>query len=356
MAALTGHTRDIGLLLTESTTYNEPYHVARQFASLDHLSGGRAGWNVVTSGTPEESVNFGQDQHMDHDLRYQRAEEFFDVVTGLWDSWEEDAFTRDKTTGRYFDPERMHALNYKGRFLSVAGPLTVSRSPQGRPLIAQAGSSDVGRRFAAKVADVIYTMQPTLELGRKFYSEVKGLVSDAGRPPDEVKVLPALVTVVGTSQAEADDRLAQLDELVDPVIGLEQLRSLIDMDLSSFPLDGPVPEVPETKLGSKTRQRFFLDKARRENLTVRQLMQHAARTGAIAAGPMELADYIEEWLVADAADGFNITFADTSSSLDNFVNLVIPELQRRGVFHQDYEGSTLRENLGIPEPGNRYAR
>jgi FMN-dependent oxidoreductase (nitrilotriacetate monooxygenase family) len=355
MAALTGYTEKIGLLLTESTTYNEPYHVARQFASLDHLSGGRAGWNVVTSGTPEESVNFGQEQHMDHDLRYQRAEEFFDVVTGLWDSWEEEAFTRDKQSGIYFDPERMHALNFKGRFLSVAGPLTVSRSPQGRPVIAQAGSSEVGRRFAAKVADVIYTMQPTLELGRKFYSEVKELVSDAGRPPDEVKVLPALVTVIGSTQAEADDRLGMLDGLVDPVIGLEQLRSLIDMDLSSFPLDGPVPEVPETKLGSKTRQRFFLDKARRENLTVRQLMQHAARTGALAAGPMEIADHIEEWLVADAADGFNITFADTSSSLENFVNLVIPELQRRGLFHQDYEGSTLRENLGIPEPGNRYA-
>ncbi len=354
MAALSACTERIGLLLTASTTYNEPFHVARKLASLDHLSGGRAGWNVVTSGTPAESVNFGFDEHMDHALRYERGAEFFDVVTGLWDSWEDDAFVRDKASGTYFTLDKLHQLDHRGRFLSVAGPLTVSRPPQGHPLIAQAGSSPVGRAFAARIADVIYTLQSDLGQARAFYREVKELVAAAGREPEQVKVMPALIAVVGRTQGEADERLARLDALVDPAVGMAQLRSLIETDLSGHPLDGPVPEIPQTELGSRTRQQYFVDKARAEQLTIRQLMQVAARTGAIAGGPQEIADHIEAWVEAEAADGFNVTFADASDSLGHFVDLVVPELQRRGVFHADYEGRTLRDSLGIPRPANRF--
>jgi FMN-dependent oxidoreductase (nitrilotriacetate monooxygenase family) len=354
MSALSMCTERIGLLCTASTTYNEPFHVARQFASLDHLSGGRAGWNVVTSGTPGESSNFGREKHMDHSLRYERGQEFFDIVTGLWDSWEDDAFHREKASGLYFDPEKLHQLDYVGEHLAVAGPLNISRPPQGHPLIAQAGSSEVGRAFAARNADVIYTLQTDLGRAQAFYAEVKDQVAAAGREPEHVKVLPALILVVGRSQADADEKLARLDELVDPEVGMEQLAALIEADLSDLPLDAPVPEIAESERGAKTRQAYFLELARRDNLTIRQLMQVAARTGAIAGSAQTIADRIEEWVVARGADGFNITFADTSDSLDVFVDEVIPELQRRGVFHDDYRGSTLRESVGIPRPAGRY--
>jgi FMN-dependent oxidoreductase (nitrilotriacetate monooxygenase family) len=354
MAALTGATERIGLMLTASTTYNEPYHVARQFASLDQISGGRAAWNVVTSGTPGESRNFGRDAHMAHADRYERGSEFFDAVTGLWDSWEDDAFLRDKASGVYFDASKLHTLDYTGQYLSVAGPLTVSRSPQGRPVIAQAGSSDVGLAFAARVADVIYTMQSDITQARSFYADVKHMIAESGRAPEDVKILPALILLVGRTDSEAAEKMARLDALVEPNVGFEQLTALIDMDLSGYPLDGPVPAVPETQLGTKTRQKYFLDMARRDNLTVRELMAVAARVGAIAGGPESIADRIEEWVSAEAADGFIITFSDTSDSLDLFVDLVIPELQRRGIFHNDYSGPTLRENLGLPWPVNRF--
>ncbi len=356
MAALTGFTEHIGLLLTASTTYNEPYHVARQFASLDHLSNGRAGWNVVTSGTPAESKNFGRETHMEHDVRYERGAEFFDIVTGLWDSFEDDAFIRDKETGEYFDVDKMHTLGHRGHHLSVEGPLTIARPVQGRPVIAQAGSSGVGQAFSARIADVIYTLQADIGQARAYYDTIKGLVDEGGRDPQHVKVLPALISVLGRTQAEADERLAELDALVEPAVGLEQLGSLIEADLSGCPLDGPVPEVAETQLGSKTRQKYFLDLARRDGLTVRQLMQVAARTGARAFSPQAMADHLEEWILGGAADGFNLTFADTTSSLDVFVDEVVPELQRRELFHLDYRGTTLRENLGIPRPANRFTR
>ncbi|MBS1888543.1 MAG: LLM class flavin-dependent oxidoreductase [Actinobacteria bacterium] len=355
MSALSTQTERIGLILTESTTYNEPFHVARQFASLDHLSDGRAGWNVVTSGTPAESLNFGREEHMDHDLRYRRGEEFFEIVTGLWDSWDDDAFLRDKESGVYFHPEAVHQLDHRGEFLSVAGPLNVARPIQGRPLIAQAGSSPVGRAFAARIADAIYTLAADFDKGREFYEEIKGLASDAGRDPAAVKVMPAMIAVVGRTQAEAEERMERLDSLVVPEVGMAQLESILEFDFSGHDLDGPVPEVPETKLGSRGRQQFFLEKARRENLSIRGLMQFAARTGAVAFGPEELADHIEQWVRGEAADGFNVTFGDAAGSLENFVDLVVPELQRRGVFHRDYSGATLRESVGVPRPPSRYA-
>jgi FMN-dependent oxidoreductase (nitrilotriacetate monooxygenase family) len=355
LSALSACTERIGLLATSSTTYNEPYHVARMFASLDHLSGGRAGWNVVTSGSNGESFNFGREQHMDHSLRYERGQEFVDAVVGLWDSWEDDAVLSDKASGIYFEPEKLHALNYLGEHLSVAGPLNMSRPPQGRPVIAQAGSSEVGRAFAARNADVIYTLQADLEKGKEFYAEVKEQVAENGREPEHVKILPAFICVVGRSQADADEKLAALDALVDPQLGMDNLNKMLEYDLSGAALDGPVPEIPEAQIGSKTRQRYYLDLAKRDNLTVRQLMQVAARRGAVAGSALSIADRIQEWVEAGAADGMNITFADATGSLDVFVDEVIPELQRRGIFHSDYRGSTLRDDLGIPRPVNRFA-
>lgn len=353
MSALSACTERIGLLCTSSTTYNEPFHVARMFASLDHLSGGRAGWNAVTS--KAEAQNFGSAAQMDHDLRYERAQEFVDIVKGLWDSWEDDAFLRDRASGIYFDPDKLHAIGYRGEHLSVAGPLNIARPVQGHPIIAQAGASDVGRVFAARNADVIYTLQASLEKGKAFYAEFKEQIAEQGRDPDHVKVLPAMLLVVGRSRADADEKLARLDSLVDPELGLESLTSLIEADLSGVPLDGPVPEVPETKLGSKSRQRYWLDVAKRDNLTVRQLMQFASRAGVVGGGAAEIADTIQEWIEAGACDGFNISFGDATDSFDVFVEEVVPELKRRGIFQTEYRGDTLRENLGLPRPVNRFA-
>ena len=354
MSALSGCTDHIGLLCTSSTTYNEPYHVARQFASLDHLSGGRAGWNVVTSGTPAESHNFGADEHMDHALALRARRGVLRRRHRAVGQLGGRRVPVRQGDGRVLRPGQAAHPGLPGALLSVEGPLTISRPPQGHPVIAQAGSSETGRAFAARVADVIYTLQADIEKARTFYAEVKELVAAAGRNPDHVKVLPALVLVVGRTQAEADEKLARLDALVDPTVGMEQLAAVIEADLSGADLDGPVPEIPETQLGAKTRQRYFLDLARRDNLTVRQLMAVAARIGAVATTPQGIADHIEEWVTTGAADGFNITFADAGSSLEPFVDLVVPELQRRGVFHADYAGTTLRENLGIPRPANRF--
>jgi FMN-dependent oxidoreductase (nitrilotriacetate monooxygenase family) len=355
LSALSACTDRIGLLATSSTTYNEPFHVARMFASLDHLSGGRAGWNVVTSGTPGENLNFGREEHMDHAQRYERSQEFFDVVTGLWDSWEDDAYIGDKTSGIYFDPQKLHALDFRGEHLSVAGPLHIARPVQGHPVIAQAGSSDVGRAFAARNADVVYTLQADIAHGADFYGELKEQVAANGRAREHVKVLPALKLLVGRSQADADEKLARLDALVEPDVGLEQLAELIDADLSDAELDGPVPDVPETERGTRGRQKYYLDLARRDNLTVRQLMQVAARRDAISGSARDIADTMQEWVEAGAADGFNITFIDAAESLEVFVDEVVPELQRRGLFHTDYRAATLRENLGLPRPANRLA-
>lgn len=356
MSALSVCTKRIGLLCTANATFNEPFHVARQFASLDHLSGGRAGWNVVTGTGPDEAMNFGRDESMTHGTRYERAQEFFDVVTGLWDSWEDDAFVCDKDSGLFFDAEKLHALDYHGEHLTVAGPLNIPRPVQGHPVIAQAGSSASGRAFAARNADVIYTLQTDIDRGKEFYAEVKDQVAENGREPEHVKILPGLILVLGRSQADADEKLARLDDLVPSEVGLDRLNSLLQTDLSGYPLDGPVPDIPETQLGAKSRQQRFLDVAKRDNLTLRQAMQAAARLYAVAGTAATIADNIQEWADARAADGFNLTFADAGDSLELFVNELIPELQRRGVFQTEYRGITLRENLGIPRPANRFAR
>lgn len=357
LSALTACTERIGLVATGSTTYSEPYNLARMFASLDFLSGGRAGWNVVATASTAAALNFGRDEHMAHAARYERAQEFVDVVTGLWDSWEDDAFLRDKASGRFFDPGKLHALDYRGKYLSVAGPLNVARPPQGHPVIVQAGSSVPGRAFAARNAEVVFTLQPDPVTGKQFYTELKEQVAACGRNPDHVKVLPGLNLVVGRSEADANEKLARLDSLVDAEVGKEMLYAVLgrDLDLSGVALDGPMPDVPESEAISQGAAQFFLDLVKRENLTVRQAMQLAARFTALAVTPTTAADLMEEWLRSGAADGFNLMFADAIDSLDIFVAEVIPELQRRGLFHTEYRGTTLRENLGLPRPANRFA-
>jgi FMN-dependent oxidoreductase (nitrilotriacetate monooxygenase family) len=352
LAVLTEH---LGLIATASTTYNEPYHVARKFASLDHISGGRAGWNVVTSGNPDEALNFGLEEHVEHATRYRRAREFFDVVTGLWDSWADDAFIRDVESGSYFDPEKMHVLNHHGEFLKVRGPLNIARPIQGWPVIVQAGASDAGRQLAAETAEVIFGAGGPIAMGRAFYADVKGRMRALGRPPEHLKVLPGAFVVVGDTVEEARAKRMKLDSLVHYDSAIASLSVMLGHDASKFDPDGPLPPIPESNASKSGRDRL-VELAQRENLTVRQLAQRVGGFGGLAfvGTPATIADQMEEWLMTDACDGFNIMFPYLPAGLDDFVNGVVPELQRRGIFRREYEGATLRENLGLPRPENRF--
>ena len=309
LSALAAVTEHIGLVATASTTYNEPYHIARKFASLDYLSGGRAGWNVVTSASEAEAHNFNRDKHMEHALRYERAREFLQVVKGLWDSWDDDAFIRDKELGVYIDPDKIHTLNHRGKHFTVRGPLNVARPPQGYPVIVQAGASADGQDFAALTAEVIFTAQQTLEEAQTFYRGIKGQLAKYGRSPEQLKIMPGVFRVMGKTEAEAKEKYDQLQNLIHPSVGLALLSgNLGGFDLSDYPLDGPLPDLPETNL-NKSRQKLVTDLARREDLTIRQLYQAIAGARGhrtIWGTPEQIADQLEEWFVNDAADGFNI--------------------------------------------------
>ncbi|MGF6764368.1 FMN-dependent oxidoreductase (nitrilotriacetate monooxygenase family) [Paraburkholderia sp. GAS33] len=359
LSALAAVTEHVGLVATASTSFNEPYHIARKFASLDHISGGRAGWNLVTSSNEHEAKNFNRDKHFEHAERYERAIEFAEVVEGLWDSWEDDAFLRDKDQGRFFDPERRHVLDHKGRFFQVRGPLNVARSPQGHPVVVQAGSSEAGRDLAARTAEVIFTAQQTLEDAIDFYSDVKGRLAQYGRHPDDLKIMPGVFPIVGRSESEAREKFEQLQALIDPKVGLALVSGLTGgFDLSGYPLDGPIPELPETN-ASKSRQLLTLELARRENLTIRQLYLRVAGARGhwqLVGTPAQIVDQLEERFVKGGADGYNVMPPVLPAGLDDFVELVIPELRRRGLFRSEYEGRTLRDNLGLRRPVNRYAR
>lgn len=358
LSALAVHSTHIGLAATASTTYNEPFNLARKFASLDHLSGGRSGWNVVTSVTDAEARNFNLDRQPDHAARYRRAREFMQVVTGLWDSWEDDAFLYDKESGRYFDPEKLHVVHHKGEHFSVRGPLNVARPPQGHPVIVQAGSSADGRDFAAQWAEVVFTAHQGLDQARAFYRGMKEQVAGHGRDPDDTVILPGVFLVVGRTRAEAEDKYAVLQDLVDPVVGLGLLTGLLgDVDLSHLPLDGPLPELPATE-GSTSRRQLVYDQARRQGLTIRELYLSVAggRGHRFVLGtPQTVADELEEWFVNDGADGFNVMPAYLPDGLTDIVDLVVPELQRRGLMRTEYTGRTLRENLGLPRPSSTAA-
>jgi FMN-dependent oxidoreductase (nitrilotriacetate monooxygenase family) len=355
LPALAMVTKHLGLIATASTTFEPPYVVARRFASLDHISEGRAGWNLVTTSNPDAALNFGLEEHMEHDARYRRAREFFDVVTGLWDSWADDAFVRDAASGLYFDPEKLHVLDHKGEFLSVRGPLNIARPVQGWPVVVQAGASDAGRQLAAETAEVIFAAQTNLADGQKFYADVKGRMDALGRPREHLKILPGAFVVVGETLAEAREKRALLDSLVHYDSGIASLSIALGHDASSFDPDGPLPEIPESNASKSSRERV-LALAARENLTVRQL---AGRLGgysglAMVGTPAMIADQMEEWLLQAGCDGFNVMFPYLPGGLDNFVDQVVPELQRRGLFRREYEGRTLRENLGLPRPENLF--
>ncbi len=358
-ASLSAVTSHVGFVATASTTYEEPYLLARKFASLDHLSKGRAGWNVVTTGNESAAGNFGRDEHLAHALRYERAEEFLDVAKGLWDSWEDDAFLRDKESGVYFDTARLHTLNHNGKHFSVRGPLNISRPPQGYPVIVQAGASDAGRELAARTAEVIFTAWQTLEEAQKFYRDVKGRLAKYGRSPDELKIMPGISPVIGRTQAEAEDKYAQLQSLIHPAVGLQILaRYFPGVDLSKYDLDGPPPPFAESTNGNTSRLALVTELAHRENLTLRQIYERlaGARGHRVLAGtPTLIADEIEAWFNHEGADGFNVMPPVMSASLNEFVELVVPELQRRGLFRTEYEGTTLRENLGLRRPSNRFS-
>ncbi|WP_371688512.1 LLM class flavin-dependent oxidoreductase [Methylorubrum sp. Q1] len=355
LPALAMVTERIGLIATASTTYNEPYHVARKFASLDHISKGRAGWNLVTSGNPDEALNFGRDAHLDHATRYARAREFFEVVTGLWDSWADDAFIRDVEQGLFFDPEKLRTLNHQGEFLKVKGPLNVARPVQGWPVIVQAGASEAGRQIAAETAEMVFGSASSLEAGQTFYADVKGRMAAAGRSRDALKILPGAFVVVGGTEAEAREKKARLDALVPVESGLANLSVRLGTDVSGFDLDAPLPEIPESN-ASKSGQAQIVDYARRTGASVRELARRVGGYGGLTfiGTPEQIADRMGEWLGAQACDGFNVMFPFVPEGLDDFCAGVVPELQRRGLFRAEYEGTTLRDHLGLERPGNRF--
>ncbi len=352
MCSLAQHTSRIGLVCTSTTTYDQPYALARRFASLDVASGGRAGWNLITSANKLEAASFGLDRHLEKTERYRRAREFAHVVRGLWNSWGEGVFVRDKDSGRYFDATRLNVLEHEGEHFRVRGPINVPPSPQGEPVMVQAGASDDGRQLAAETAEVIFGAQQTIEGAQAFYADVKGRMVACGRDPDSLKILPGLAVCVAPTQDEAEDRYEALQALIDPLAGMQLLSRRIDFDLTGYDVDGPLPELPPNKTVS-TRAQLFAEIGRREKLTIRDLYRRIAGARGhceIVGTPERVADMMEQWVSERACDGFNIMPPVFPASLEDFVDLVIPELQRRGLYRTEYEGTTLRENLGLTRP------
>lgn len=357
-SALAAVTKHIGFVATASTTYEDPFLLARKFASLDHISKGRAAWNVVTTGSDRVYGNFGLEAHPDPEQRYERAHEFIDVVKGLWDSFEDDAFARDPQSGVYFDPDKLHAVNHQGKHFKVSGPLNLERPPQGYPVIVQAGSSEPGRELAAATAEAIFTAWTSLAEAQAFYKDVKGRLAKYGRRPDQLLILPGISPVIGRTEEEAQAKWADLQKLIHPSVGLNTISHFWpDDDLTKWDLDAPPPYYPEPPKGRNSRQQVVIELARRERFTVRQLYEYlaGARGHWVVVGtPQKIADEIQSWFENDAADGFNVMPPVLPESLNDFVDLVVPELQRRGLFRTAYEGKTLRENLGLDRPENQF--
>jgi FMN-dependent oxidoreductase (nitrilotriacetate monooxygenase family) len=354
LAVLTTH---IGLVATATTSFQPPYTLARQYLSLDHLSHGRAGWNVVTSANEAEAYNYNRDAHFEHAERYRRAEEFVDVVTGLWDSFEDDAFVYDKQTGVFFDPDKLHILRHVGEHFKVRGPMNVPRSPQGRPVIVQAGSSEAGIALGARTAEVVFTAQTLLPEAQRFYAKLKGRMADFGRSPDELKILPGLFPIVGRTREEAHEKYDHLRSLVPVGTAVTSLSSSLGgIDLSVYDLDAPMPEVPHAN-GWQSRQKVILEEAYARGWTLRETAVNVASTRGhhLVIGTAEdVADRMQEWFEAEACDGFNVGPQTLPGGLADFVDLVIPELQRRGLFRTEYEGKTLRDRLGLARPENSF--
>jgi len=354
LGLVAGATQHIGLGATYSTTYYSPYHVARTFATLDHLSGGRAAWNVVTSVNDSEARNYGMKEHLGHDARYDRADEFLEATIGLWDTWDDDALVLDRVSGRFADPDKVRELDYHGDYFDVRGPLTVPRSPQGRPVLLQAGSSGRGRDFAARWAELIFTGDPDIAIARAHYKDQKDRIAEEGREPESVRMCPMTYTVVGESQAHADEREQMfLNELVDPTASLALLSELMNYDFSGMALDAPITdELIESVSGI----RGLVHNLRQhigDTVTLADLAGHRA---TLLQGPRfvgtasAVADQMEEWFDGDACDGFVIAATHVPGAYEDMVRLVVPELQKRGVFRDRYTGSTLREHLGLARP------
>jgi FMN-dependent oxidoreductase (nitrilotriacetate monooxygenase family) len=357
LSALAAVTKNIGLVCTATTSYNEPYHIARKFASLDHISHGRVGWNVVTSSNASEAFNFGRDAHFGHSERYDRAAEFVNIVKALWDSYDDDAFVRDRSTGRYFEPSKLHYLRHRGKHFSVRGPLNVARPPQGYPVIFQASASDTGKELAAKIAEVVFTPLHDLDKGQAFYKQVKDDAARYGRSWDDVIIMPGLNPIVGRTHKEAVEKQQHLQSLIHPDVGKELLSNALGgIDLSDIEIDKPLPDHIISPEDRKTNPRFsYLFK---EKLTVREMYQKygSARGQRTLVGTAtEIADQMEQWFVGRAVDGYLIQPPQLPTGLDEFIDQVVPVLQERGLYRTEYEGSTLRENLGLKRPPSSYA-
>ena len=349
LSALAALTSRVGLIATGSTSYDQPFHIARRFASLDHISGGRAGWNVVTSWSEMEALNFNREAHFEKEFRYDRAREFVDVVLGLWDSWGEDVFLRDKASGIFYDPAKLRTLHHRGAHFQVCGPLTSSRTPQGRPVIAHAGASEPGRQIGAAHADVYYVNEYDIEKARVFYADIKRRLPALGRAAGDIKILPGIQVFVGRTAAEARDKFEYLQSLIDPVIGIAVLCNLLG-DFSQVDPDGPLPDDIALTLRTSNANKA-IEIAWAEKLTVRQLYQRMAGKAGIRqiiGTPEDVVADMRTWFDGEACDGFNLCPAFSPGNVRDFVEMVVPELQARGLFRAEYEASTLRENLGLP--------
>ena len=356
LSALAMATERIGLVATATTSYNEPYHVARKFASIDHISGGRAGWNVVTSGNASEAQNFGRDAHYGHDARYQRAHEFVDVVKGLWDSWDDDAFLYDQKAGFFFDHRKLHVLDHAGEHFNVKGPLNIARPPQGHPVIFQAGTSDVGRDLAAATAEGVFTSELTLESSIAYYRDVKGRMAKYGRTPDQMRILPGCTVFCGRTEAEAKERYEYLQSLIDPIVGREYIGTLLGMDLSDCPLDGPLPDRPSPRSEMGT-FKSIVALAKNEGLSIRQLYSRLAGSHGklcLIGSVAQVADTMQQWFEEEACDGFILQPSTMPEDLVHLTETLIPELQARGLHRTAYRGDTLRDHLGLERPESRY--
>lgn len=357
LAALAGATKHIGLGATASTSFFEPYNLARQFASLDHISHGRAAWNVVTSANDYAARNFGLDKLPPHDQRYDKAKEFVEVVEALWDSWEDDAFVNDREQGLNFLPEKQHPLDHDGVYFKLHGALNIARPPQGKPVIIQAGASETGKEFAARTAEVVFASDPTVEAGRRFYDDLKGRMGKYGRSPGEMKILTGLSVVIGDTEAEAEDKYQTLQGMIHPDVGRMRLATDLETDLSDLPLDEPIPEhrIPKTSNHHRAYFDHIVRMIREEKLTLREMCMRYERGNVTFRGtPVQVADHMQAWLDAGAADGFMMIFHTMPGGMRDFIDQVVPILQQRGLMRTEYEGSTLRENLGLKRPENRY--
>jgi FMN-dependent oxidoreductase (nitrilotriacetate monooxygenase family) len=358
-AALSQHTKHIGFVATATTTYEEPFTIARKFASLDHLSGGRAAWNLVTTQYVEDAKNFGRDEHVGRIERYERARESLDVVRTLWNSWATDAFVQDKTTGRYLDPTRVRLTSHRGKHFAVKGPLNVARTPQGQPVIFMAGQSDAGKELAAYGGEALFGTASGKEEAQREYADIKSRMPKYGRPPDSLRILPALSVYVGRTAAEADELYEELQSLISPALAVSYLSKVVGFDVTGAALDGPMPQQQQRgeSLGGTAIGRSVLDMATREGLSVRATYERILPSvggNMVKGDPTHVADVMEDWYRSKACDGFVLSMPVEPRSLRDFVDLVVPELQRRGLRPPDYRGPTLRDNMGLAHPADPF--